>query len=127
VLNKRTTRRKSSPVKRVITSESIDNKIPQKINFLIDNNQPPVPNLNDKSPTRRVPKRRCVSAATTSIPTIVSIAGRNSRGKRTNSASNRKRSHSPASITLPFKKQKNLHYWNLFGKSEQKLVSIHVN
>jgi hypothetical protein len=126
VLNKRTTRRKSSPVKRLITSESIADKIPQKINFLINNNNQPSPvsNLNDNSPIRRVPKRRCVSAST---PTIISIAGRNSRGKRTNSASNRKRSHSPASIKLSFKKQKNLHYWILFGKSEQKLVSIHVN
>ncbi len=125
VLNKRTTRRKSSPVKRFITSESIADKIPEKINFLINNNNqpPPVSNLNDNSPIRRVPKRRCVSAATASTPTIVSIAG----GKRTNSASNRKRSHSRASIKLSFKKQKKLHYWILFGKSEQKLVSIHVN
>lgn len=82
--------------------------------------------------TRRVLKRRCVSAAATNTPTIVSITGRNSRGKRTNSATNRKRSYSPASITLPLsnnnqrKKQKVSHHWILFGKSEQKLVSIHV-
>ncbi len=112
---------------------SIGDKIPQTSHSLIAHNQVPVSNLNDNPSTRRVPKRRSVSAATTNCPTIFSITGRNSRGKRTNSASNRKRSYSPASITLPLsnnnqrKKQKILHYWILFGKSEQKLVSIHVN
>ena len=90
---------------------------------------------------RRSPKRRSISATASNS---ISIIDKNRREKRTNSASNsplrmkciinRKRSLSPSSITLPIlnknskrrKKQKIIHYWILFGKSEQKLVFIHV-
>jgi hypothetical protein len=93
-------------------------------------------------------KRRSVSAATTSATTFISITGKNSRSARTNSSSaipiqskssthitNTKRSHSPGSIILvgsnknssQRKKQKVSHHWALFGKSEQKLVSIDVS
>jgi hypothetical protein len=99
---------------------------PEKTSQIIANNSSGVD-------LRRVLKRRSVSAATTSSPTIVSITSRTLRGKRTISATNRNRSYSPASITLPLsnhnqrKKQKILHYWILFGKSEPQLVSIDVN
>ena len=92
-------------------------------------------------------KRRSVSAATASATTFISLTGKNSRSARTNSSSaismrsksstqipNTKRSHSPSSIILvgsnknpsQRKKQKVSHHWALFGKSEQKLVSIDV-
>ena len=96
-------RRKSSPVKR----------------------RHPVPSSSNV-PLRRVLKRRTVSA------TVLSTPSRTSRGKRTISATPRKRSYSPSSISLPVskthskKKQKIEHHWILFGKSEQKLVSIDV-
>ena len=95
-------------------------------------------------------KRRSVSAATASATTFLTLTGKNSRAKRTNSSSaihgrskssnnvtNSKRAHSPSSVHLPGtttknnstqrKKQKFSHYWALFGKSEQKLVSIDVS
>jgi hypothetical protein len=93
-------------------------------------------------------KRRSVSAATASATTYISITGKNSRTARTNSSSaipirskssthvtSTKRSHSPSSIILvgsnknpsQRKKQKISHHWALFGKSEQKLVSIDVS
>lgn len=93
-------------------------------------------------------KRRSVSAATASATTFISITDKNSRTSRTNSSSaissrskssthitNTKRSHSPSSIILvgsnknlsQRKKQKISHHWALFGKSEQKLVSIDVS
>lgn len=96
-------RRKSSPVKR-------RNPVPCPTNVSL----------------RRVLKRRTVSA------TILSTPSRTSRGKRTVSATARKRSYSPSSISLPVskthpkKKQKIEHHWILFGKSEQQLVSIDV-
>ena len=92
-------------------------------------------------------KRRSVSA-TASATTLISITGKNARSARTTSSSalpvrsksstyipNSKRSHSPSSVTLlgsnknpsQRKKQKFSHYWALFGKSEQKLVSIDVS
>ncbi len=98
--------------------------------------------VGDQKSSRRVPKRRSISAATAdSTTTTISITGKSSRGQRTNSAScipirskssiNKKRLHSPASITLPLsnkrKKQVISHYWILSGKSEQKLLSIHVS
>ena len=96
---------------------------------------------NSPSGSRRVLKRRSVSAATVNTTTIISRTDKNFRGKRTISASsiplrsNKKRSHSSASVTLPLsnknsnqrKKPKISNYWILFGKSEQKLVSIDVN
>ncbi|CAF0979948.1 unnamed protein product [Adineta steineri] len=158
---KKTTRRKSSPVKRRISSgaksnsssiASINNKTSpkKKVNTNQITINSPVPNIlnsNDNLPvadqksSRRSPKRRSISAATANSTAIVSITGKSSRGKRTNSASsipirskssiNKKRSHSPASITssLPNKrkKEKVLNYWILSGKSEQQLVSIHAD
>ncbi|CAF3805275.1 unnamed protein product [Adineta steineri] len=158
---KKTTRRKSSPVKRRISSgaksnsssiASINNKTSPKkrVNTNQTTINSPVPNIlnsNDNLPvgdqksSRRSPKRRSTSAATANSTAIVSITGKSSRGKRTNSASsipirskpsiNKKRSHSPASITasLPNKrrKEKVLNYWILSGKSEQQLVSIHAD
>lgn len=115
-----------------------------------------LPTLNDKNLSadlsidtsesfRYIPKRRSVSAATTNSITAISLTERNLRESRTHSASNinsprtkssfnRKRSYSPSSLTLTSpnkptnqrKKQKVSNYWVLFGKSEQKLVSIHV-
>lgn len=106
--------------------------------------------LNHKN-AHRIHKRRSVSAATGSATTYISINDKNSRTARTNSSSaisirsksstnmtnttNPKRSHSPHSMTLlglnkspgQRKKQKISHYWALFGKSEQKLVSIDVS
>lgn len=99
--------------------------------------------------SRHSQKRRSVSAATSSATTFLSLTGKNSRSKRTNSSSaihgrskssinvtNSKRAHSPLSVNLPGttaknntnqrKKQKFSHYWALFGKSEQKLVLIDV-
>ena len=102
----------------------------------------------DSNALGRIKKRRSVSAAIGSATTFVSLIGKNSRGARTNSSSvipmrsksstqiiNTKRSHSPSSMSLMSssknssqrKKQKFSHYWALFGKSEQRLVSIDVN
>ncbi|CAF1061985.1 unnamed protein product [Adineta steineri] len=158
---KKTTRRKSSPVKRQISSgaksnsssiASINNKTSpkKKVNTNQITTNSPVPNIlnsNDNLPvgdqksSRRSPKRRSTSAATANSTAIVSITGKSSRGKRTNSASsipirsktsiNKKRSHSPASVTASLpnkrKKEKVLNYWILSGKSEQQLVSIHAD
>ncbi|CAF0959347.1 unnamed protein product [Adineta steineri] len=158
---KKTTRRKSSPVKRRISSgaksnsssiASINNKTSpkKKVNtnpITINSPLPNILNSNDNLPvadqksSRRSPKRRSTSAATANSTAIVSITGKSSRGKRTNSASsipirsktsiNKKRSHSPASITASLpnkrKKEKVLNYWILSGKSEQQLVSIHAD
>ena len=102
-------RRKSSPVKRRNPSVIVEKPI-------VASNASP----------RRILKRRTVSA------TVLSTPSRTSRGKRTISATPRKRSYSPTSISLPLsrtqarKKQKIRHHWILFGKSEQKLVSIDV-
>ncbi|CAF5147136.1 unnamed protein product, partial [Rotaria magnacalcarata] len=99
----------------------------------------------DHKNSHRIYKRRSVSAATATATTYISINDKNSRTARTNSSSavsvrsksstnitNPKRSHSPHSMTLmgsnkspgQRKKQKISHYWALFGKCEQKLVSI---
>lgn len=104
-------------------------------------------NDNQIKLSKSMDKRRSVSAATTSATTFISLTGKNSRSARTNSSSaismrsksstqipNSKRSHSPSSIILvgsnknpsQRKKQKVSHHWALFGKSEQKLVSIDV-
>ncbi|CAF5216986.1 unnamed protein product, partial [Rotaria magnacalcarata] len=101
----------------------------------------------DHKNSHRIYKRRSVSAATATATTYISINDKNSRTARTNSSSavsvrsksstnitNPKRSHSPHSMTLmgsnkspgQRKKQKISHYWALFGKCEQKLVSIDV-
>ena len=93
---KKTTRRKSSPVKRRI---SIGTKSTQST-----------------AATRRIPKRRSVSAAAASSPTIVSL--RETRITR-------KRSHSSTSNQR--KKAKISHDWILFGQSEEHLVSLHAD
>ncbi|CAF3007434.1 unnamed protein product [Rotaria socialis] len=101
--------------------------------------------IDNKTSPECVAKRRSVSAATTNSIRAISLTDKNIREKRTHSASNisarskssanRKRSYSPSSIALALpnknvnqrKKQKISHYWILFGKSEQKLVSIHAD
>ncbi|CAM4799688.1 unnamed protein product [Rotaria magnacalcarata] len=101
--------------------------------------------IENKTSSERIAKRRSVSAATTNSITAISLTDKNTHEKRTHSASNisarskssvnRKRFYSPSSITLALpnknvhqrKKQKISHYWLLFGKSEQKLVSIHTD
>ncbi|CAF3403956.1 unnamed protein product [Rotaria sp. Silwood1] len=103
-------------------------------------------NVNDNSSVDNqkssecIPKRRSTSSTTANSITNISIANKNSDEKRTHSVSNislrskssinKKRSYSPT-LTLSSKnsnqrkKQKILNYWILFGKSEQKFVSIY--
>ncbi|CAF2658388.1 unnamed protein product [Rotaria sp. Silwood2] len=163
---KKTTRRKSSPIKRHInsgtksnssSSSSICDNIPQINNSMITipekiiNNNPsriilsPSNNLNlndnssignKKTSECIISKRRTISSTTANSITNISIADE----KRTHSVSNislrskssinKKRSYSPTlslsnKNSVQRKKQKISNYWILFGKSEQKLVSIH--
>lgn len=117
-------------------------------NILNSNGERSLENDVNQATARRKHKRRSVSAATASATTYLSIADRNSRAARTNSSSaisvrskssntltSNKRSHSPSSVNLlgpnknvtQRKKQKVSHHWALFGKSEQKLVTIDVS
>jgi len=146
VTTKKSSSRKSSPTKLRVHSGSKSNGSPDRtsysINSIITNNQvtsststiiSPVSNiLNSNGETkssRRAHKRRSVSATTANSTTIISM--KNSRSSRTNSCT-AKRSHSPSLMNFnettknpsQKKKQKVSLCWVLFGKSEQKLVSI---
>ena len=114
-------------------------------NILSSNGKSPVGSDAEQKVRRRLHKRRSVSAATGSATTYLSITGKGSRAVRTHSSSaisirstnltTIKRSHSPTSVTLigqnkgsnQRKKQKFSHNWALFGKSEQRLVSVDVS